>query len=120
MNDLDDMMKTVHFTPHSMLPWGKYSTLDGMLTDYLNDIHNSDVDAFGNLIERDCYNNALMCLNMLLILDLIDAEEHERVATLFDSAVSAAHQRHNRLVKALERRERMRSCVKARRVGALD
>jgi|GEM_PF-3278763 len=119
MNTLDSWMKTVHFTAHSMLPWGKYLTLDGMITGYLNDVENSSIDAFGNLLNEDCYGSALACLKMLFILDLIEPEEYERVVTLFDNAVSAVHQRHIRLVKALERRERMRSSVKARRVGAL-
>jgi len=118
MNDLNDSMKTIQFTQHSMLTCGKYLMLDDMLTDYLNEVRNSDVDAFSNLVERDCYNNASMCLKMLFILELIGAQEYERVATLFDNAVSAAHQRHQRLVKALERRERMRSSVKAQRMGA--
>ncbi|KXU35585.1 hypothetical protein AXE65_06245 [Ventosimonas gracilis] len=118
MNDLDDMMKTVHFTRHSDLPWSKYIILDDVITGYLNDVKKSDIDAFGDLIERDSYNRALSSLNILLILELIESEEYERVALLFEDAVSEAHQRHARLLNVFERRERMRLSVKARRVGA--
>jgi len=117
---MKEVIKTVQFkfAQNTTYDFSMFLKIDKMVADYLDDVFKSTVDPFGRLLEHDSYVSGLEVVGLLDNMGLIGRQESERLFNLFGDAMIEAHKRHDRLVKALQRREQMRSSVKARRMGA--